>query len=496
MSIGLSMVSGVVLVPLYLRFIPLDLYGAWLATGNILAWLTVIDPGVSNVLQQRAAVAYGKGDVAELSALLTGGVLLSGAVSLLVLVTGLVSSRFLVGWLNLSTLPDIGMVEQAFRLATVGSALMIFAYGLTAFNQGLQSSLGIGLVFVITMIVSLALTVVLLYQGSGLLALPIGLVVRGAGLTIGMAGYLLWRSVGEKMRYRFSIQGVGTLARLSSYMFLGRGARMIATNLDAFVLTRYLGSEVAPVFVLTRKAPDMSRMFVELSAVAFMPAVSSMVGAGEMARARAILLRLLRMILWLVGLIASGFFVFNSDFVALWVGPKLFAGGVVNVVIVLVMVVTVVINALSNLCFSLGNIRGNSIASLVQGLLAVPLMILGAKYWGMLGVAVGPLLAMLAVSVWYYPLAFSRLLKLERADLLGMAREAAAVMVATMVAIGALFWVTATTWVAFAFAVAAFGLVYLVVLSGLSRVFRAEVIGALRSNRLTRIFGRSKEIGA
>ncbi len=495
-SIALALVSGVVLIPLYLRFIPLDLYGAWLATGNILAWLTVIDPGLSTVLVQRTGVAYGKGDVAELSALLTGGVLLSGVISLLVLVAGLASSRFLIGWLNLSTTPGIGVVEQAFILATVGSALMIFSFGLTTFNQGLQGSLGIGLVFVTTMIVSLALTVVLLYRGVGLLALPIGLIVRGVGLTIGNAGYLLWRSGGEKLRYRFSVQGIRTLAKLSSYTFLGNGARVIATNLDAFVLTRYLGPEVTPVFMLTRKAPDTSRMFLERPAIAFMPAVSSLVGAGETERARAVLLRLLRMILWLMGLIAGGLWVFNSDFVGLWVGSELFAGGVVNLAIVLSLVITVIINTLSSLCFSLGNIRGNSIASLAQGLLAVPLMILGAQYWGMLGVAVAPLLAMLAVSAWYYPYTFSRLLKLERVDLLAMVREVAAVMVATMVAMGALFWVTATTWPVFALEVAAFGAVYLVVLGSLSPVFRTEMIGLLRSSRLTRILGKPKEIDA
>jgi len=481
------MVSGVVLVPLYLRFIPLDLYGAWLATGNILAWLTVIDPGLSTVLQQRAGVAYGKGNVTELCALLTGGVLLSGAISLLVLVTGLFSSRFLGDWLNLNTTLDIRVVEQAFALAAVGSALMIFSYGLTAFNQGLQSSLGIGLVFVITMISSLVLTVVLLYQGVGLLALPIGMVVRGVGLTLGNAGYLLWRFVGEKMRYRFSVQGTATLARLLSFTFLGRGAEVVTTNMDALVLTRYLGPEMAPVFVLTRKAPDMSRMFLERPAVAFMPAVSSMVGAGDMDRARAVLLRLLRMILWMLGLISGGFLVFNSDFVALWVGPGLFAGWGINLFIVLTLMVTAVTNVLSSLCFSLGNIRGNSIVSLAQGLITVPLMVLGAKKWGMLGVAVAPLLAIFAVSAWYYPHVFSRLLKLERADRLTAIREAVVVVGATTVAILALSWVRVTTWSTFVAAVAVFGAVYFALLSGLSEAFRVEAIGVLRSDRLRQL---------
>ena len=478
-NIALAMVSGVVLVPLYLRFIPLDLYGAWLGTGNILAWLTVIDPGLSTVLQQRTAVAYGKGDSDELSGLLTGGAVLSGVVSLLVMVGGLVSSRFVIGWLQLGATPNIQVVADAFALAAVGTGLMMFSYSATTFNQGLQGSVGIGVVFVVTMVGSLVVTVVLLYRGVGLLALPIGLIVRGAGLTIGNGGYVAWRFVDEKMRYRCSFEGIWTLAKLSSYTFLGRAAGVIATNMDAFVLTRYLGPDVATVFVMTRKAPDLSRMFVERPAVAFMPAVSSLVGAGEAVRARGILLRLVRMTVWLLGAIGGGFVVFNRAFVGLWLGPKFFAGGGVNVLFALALVVTVVIGVLSNLCFALGNIRGNGAAALLQGAISIPLAVVGTRYWGMIGMALAPLVAMGAVSAWYYPLVFSHLLKLEGPDRREIGREAAAVVVATIVAMAALFWVAATTWAAFALAVVGFGMVYLAVLSGLSQALRKEIVALL-----------------
>jgi O-antigen/teichoic acid export membrane protein len=492
-AIALVLVSGVVLVPLYLRFIPLDLYGAWLATGNVLAWLTMVDPGLSAVLQQRAGMAYGKGDVGELNGLLTGGVLLSGAISLVVLVAGFASSRFVIGWLNLTATPENTVVERAFALAVVGTAMMIFSYGITAFNIGLQSSLGIGLVFVATMVTSLVLTIVLLYRGVGLLALPIGLIVRGAGLTLGNAGYLLWRYADEEMRFRISLRGVGALARLSSYTFLGRGMGVIVANLDVFVLTRYLGAELAPVYALTCKAPGMSRMVLERPSVAFMPAISNLIGAGEIEKARTVLLRLMRIYIWLLGLIAGGFLLLNDDFVALWVGPALFAGHTINVAIVLSLVVAATNTSLGNLCFSMGNVKGNSMATLAQGVIAVPLMLLGVWYWGMLGVAFAPLVAMLAVSAWYYPFAFSRLLKLEKVDLLAMAREVAAVTIAVVISMRAIFWVPATTWPIFALAIIAFSIIYLAVLVSLSRVFRAEASGVVRGNRISRILRNSKD---
>ena len=66
-AIILGIVSGIILIPLYLKFIPLDLYGAWLATGNILAWITIIDPGLSSVMQQKIAVAFGSKKKDEVS---------------------------------------------------------------------------------------------------------------------------------------------------------------------------------------------------------------------------------------------------------------------------------------------------------------------------------------------------------------------------------------------------------------------------------------------
>lgn len=483
-SIALAVVSGIVLVPLYLRFIPLDLYGAWLATGNILAWITIVDPGLSTVLQQRASVAYGKGDTDELNALLISGLLLSGVVSLLVLITGYVSSTFLASWLNLGSYANTFLIEQAFLLATVGSALMFFSFGLTSFNQGLQSSVGIGLVFVVTMIVSLLLTVVLLLKGFGLLAIPIGSIARGVGLILGNTAYLIWRHIDEKMlSYRFSLKGIVTLVKLISFTFFGKMAGVLASNMDAFVLTRYLGPEIAPVFVLTRKAPDLSRMFMERPAVAFMPAISHLIGSGEMKRAKKILLRLMRIIVWLLGVTTAGFLVFNKTFVSLWVGSDLFAGNTVNLLIALALLFTVITNALSSLCFSLGNIKGNSIATLVQGLVSVPLMIIGAKYWGMLGVAIAPLLAMLTVSAWYYPLTFTRQLKLGRMDVLAFTREFGNAFLAATITVGILFWITPKTWLVFVSSVVLFCLLYLLVLSLLSRTFRDEIIRLLKSRK-------------
>lgn len=473
-AIALAFASGLVLVPLYLKYIPLDLYGAWLATGNIVVWLTAVDPGLSTVLQQRVGIAYGRGDLQDVRAMLAAGLLIAGGVSASILVLGLVVSGQLPTWLDLAPTIDGALLKRAFLLAVTGTAVTIFSFAITAVNQGLQSSVGIGLVYGVVNLLGIILTVALLYNGFGLLAIPVATLFRGLGLTLGNAGYLSWRLVSERIGFLPSLQQIPVLTRLVSYTFLARAGSVVANNADAFIVARFLGAEVVPVLTLTRKAPDMSRLLVERPAVAFMPAVSHLVGAGQIDKARQVLLRLVRLILWLLGLLWGGFFAFNDDFVRLWVGPELFAGSVINVVICLGLVVTVISNSLANLCLALGNIKGNSLTSVAQSMLFVPLIVLGVNYLGLLGVVLAPLLAMLATSIWYYPRSFARLLRLSLPDCRAIGREVIYILVVVVPLTLGFYWVHLEGWIQFGLSVLGFIAGYTIGLWLLSRSFQAE----------------------
>ena len=54
--------NQLVLVPLYLRFIGIAVYGSWLASGNVVALLSVLDIGFNLIVTQRLATAFGAGD--------------------------------------------------------------------------------------------------------------------------------------------------------------------------------------------------------------------------------------------------------------------------------------------------------------------------------------------------------------------------------------------------------------------------------------------------
>lgn len=483
-SIFFGICSGFVMVPLYLKFIPTDLYGSWLAAGNVLMWLMLVDPGIGTVLQQRVAAAYGKRDIHELNSLLTGGTLYAGIASLGVLAVGLAASDFLFGFMNLPEDVNVTLLQKSFLAAVFGNAVIIFSCGVTSFNIGMQSSLGPGFVFVFATIGSLTLTVVLLYRGIGLYALPIGTIFMGFVLTLGNYCCLSWRFRQENIRYEFSMNGIARLAKLSGYSFLAKSGNALCTNMDAFVLARYMGPETTATFVLTRKVADILRVFPERIAVAFQPAISHVVGSGQIEKVNPVLLRLLQLILWFLGLVVAGLIVFNSHFVTLWVGSQFYAGWQVNTVLAISLIGTVFVNTLSSLCFALGNIKSNSVAILAQGLLAGLLTWIGGKFGGLLGVALAPLMSILAVSLWYYPKAFALQIQLKYTQIRMMAHQAGAVTVSAILSCGGFHWIAPETWGQFCASVLIFGGFYFICLSFLSRQFREEVIMMFKHTKL------------
>jgi O-antigen/teichoic acid export membrane protein len=474
-GMALMMVVGVISAPLYLKFIPLNLYGAWLASGNMLAWLSTIDPGLTSVLQQQVAIAYGKQDFQAIRSLLGGGLLIGVIVLILAIVFGLVCAHYLPTWLNLSSTIDVSLIVRAFSLAVIGTSLMLFSFAIVSISQGLQGSLGVGLINNGTIIISFILTIILLNKGFGLFAIAIGLVFSGVCHTLGQGIYLIWRLISEKIGFSFSFTSVISLMKLLSYTLLGRASGIVANNVDLIIVSRFLGPEVVAILSLTRKPIDLSKGFVDQPVVAFMPAVSHLAGSGEIDKARNILMRLVKILLWVLCLVIGGFIALNDDFIRLWVGQHLFAGATINLILCLSLFFTVTTISISYICFALGNIKGNSLAALVQSILFIPLVIFGTKYFGLLGAVLAPLIAAWAVSVWYYPWVFSRLLKLSSQDRQNIISEVFSTLAVMIPVTLGFSWFHPGNWFQFIALVALFlslygGLIYLV-----SKDLRGEI---------------------
>jgi O-antigen/teichoic acid export membrane protein len=470
----LAFISGFVLIPLYLKYVPTPVYGGWLATGNILIWLTLIDPGLSTILQQRVALAYGKKDLRSATSTIASGLLLTFIVGVLIIASGFVASHFLSFIIGSLSTSDQELLQEAFILAAIGTSLSVVSYSFASINLALLGSFWVGIIQVVVTSLSIVVTVFLLTHGYGLFSIAYGGIFRGIGYTLGHIIYFVWRLSKEEMGFSSSLEELPALAKLISYTFFSRAAGVISANLDSVMVARVLGTAIAPILDVTRKVPDTSRMLTERPAIAMIPGLAHVMGSGQVAKAKELLLRFFRALIWFLFLIVGGLVAFNHSFVKLWVGEKFFAGANISILLCVVLLISVFSNSLSNICFSLGDIKGTSRAGVFQSIANIFFAYAGIKLWGLLGLVLAPLAGVFLVSGWYYPRVLRRLIGMNRRDALDIASEAAKVGSISIVAIALFSTQSPSTWFSFGLVVAAYSIVYICSLLAISSMARKE----------------------
>lgn len=187
-----TILVGIILVPLYLKYIPKDLYGFWLATGNILSILTLINPGFSDVIQQKVAYCYGLHDYKKIGLYTVSGICLTFVFSLIVLIIGVVVN-LLIGSIFTMQANYLYELKIAFGLMLVGTFLTINYYSFSSILYAFLSSKSIGLIVLLGNSLGTLISIYLIIHGYGLIALGIASVVRGGVFLSCSVGYVIFK---------------------------------------------------------------------------------------------------------------------------------------------------------------------------------------------------------------------------------------------------------------------------------------------------------------
>ncbi|MDB4928592.1 MAG: hypothetical protein JWM10_1076, partial [Myxococcaceae bacterium] len=432
-SIILVVVQGIVLVPLYVSRVPVALYGAWLATGNLLTWLELVDPGTSDVIRQRVAQLYGADDRPGLARTIGTGVRLSLGFACLPLLLWPFAGH--VAALVSLTGADADALVTSFRVGLLGVSLSIASYGFSAVCNGLQLALKSGLFFIAIGALGIAITVALLLLGFGLVAIPAGLAVRAA-LNCGAFAWLVYRWQREHLREPMGLDRgeARRMLSLSVATFTSRLGTTVLERIDALLTSRVLGNPQTVVYTLTGRALDPVRMVSVSLPTSLMPSLAHMIGAGERAEIARVVALLSRVTGTIAAVGAGCVVALDGVFVGLWVGPRFYGGPNLIALLALSTSLSVFSFSLNRVVYSLGAIRQASWVSLAEAVLKVPLQYALLRWLGLAGMPIATCLGAMAVSGWYLPSVVARQLgeapRVHVARQLGnVLRVAAAVLV-------------------------------------------------------------------
>lgn len=469
---ALSLVSGLVLIPFYLDYIPIQLFGAWLATGGLVTWLTMFDPGTSNILMQKVGFAVGKRDNDTIGSLFNIGLVLASFVALLVCSIGLATAEYLINWLDISG--DTTTVYTAFKTIVISTAIMGIAFALIAINFGFQSAREVGAINLLAALSKIGVSVYLLISGVGLMSLAYAELCHALILLCLNVVLVVRNFRTHKVRFSGSFSGVKKYLSLSLYNYSARFGKIVTNSMDAVLISRFIDQTTVASYALTLRGPQMGAQLVGLPVGAFRPAIAHVVGDGNLEKSRFFSIRLIRFVIWMMGLLFIGVVLFNSSFVTLWVGAELFAGEKVSLLIGLLIFLKVWVTSTGMISFSLGNIKSNSLVDLMTAVVMLPLMIIGTAQFGLLGLVFAQISAYLLTSAWMHPLNLFRRIRPDRSEILGLIRELIAVLVACVVCFTAIAIVNHENWLQLLFAGVSCCAFYVFAITIMSGQFRYE----------------------
>lgn len=409
----MTILMGLVLMPVLFRTLPKEELGLWMLIGQSVAVLGILDFGFGVTLTRRLAFARARNGSdpnapftdesrSEIADLLTTGTRLYRVLALIAFAVSLGSGFFYLRTLSLETV-GLSTIWMAWSIFCLSNALTVWATPWTCLLQGIGHVGWDAIVASFTGTITLTAQIITAFAGGGLIALSI---VAAAGALLQRVAILGFAR--KKQPELFALRGRWRPEWLREMMPLAWRAWLTAMGAalvlytDQFVIASMEGSTEIPAYraawIIVHNLTIVAITLASSSSVF----VSHLWQSGEKGSMHRLVERNLRLG-WLVMLAGGSVLALcGQDLFDLWLGDGHFIG----YPILLAFLFTEALEAQSFIVSTGSRATGEESfawSSLAGGLLKLGLSIYLAKEWGLLGVALGTVIALLLTNHWYVP---------------------------------------------------------------------------------------------
>ncbi len=455
----LRLLQGLVLIPLYLKYVGNDLYGAWLATGSIIAYLGLSDFGLNSVLLRKVAHAYGEQNEYTLNRYIGSGLVVVLGLSLVPVIFCIIFSFFLHHIISIAPQYRIS-IRIAFIIAGVSTTLNLIMYAVAGVVRAFQYQFLGGIVQVVSTLLSITTTIILLLLGSGIYSIPLGALVYGVCAIAGEATILFLvipKNISCTFHPKISFSTIKELIKPSVWFFFARGSSTIANQSDNLLIGMAIDTKTVVLYSIAKKIFDLLFMIVGHVSAAFTPALSHFFGElkGNVVEAKQLTNLLIHTITVLAFFSMVGYCIFIKDFISLWVGDSYYPGFTVVLLLSIYGILYMYTNALRQVIFSAGKIITTAIASGSEAILRITMVYLLAKFFGLAGVCLAALLSIILSGFWLLTLSYMQIFSIPFSLTLSKVKNGAGFILIIMgiIIIGyfSTFWPSSKNYFTFAY---------------------------------------------
>ncbi|MEJ7767202.1 MAG: hypothetical protein WKF89_05290 [Chitinophagaceae bacterium] len=393
--------NTILLFPLYLHNIDKNTLGVWLATGNILGWMTLVDPGVGEVLQQKIAELSGRKENAEIGKSIGSGMIASFFILIIAVTLGYVS-YFFIGRLIAKDVTQYPHLSSALVLSVIATGMSLVSFSMSGINQGLHNSAQVAICALIANFVFLFVNLLFLYVGYGVLSIAIANFARALFLNIYNIFSMLKVLKKQSIPIILEFLHFKRFIRIFSFTSTSKIISGLAYSVDMIVLARFITPAMITVYETNKRPVNVTYSLIGRHSVALMPLISHSKGMGEKASIINLINTQFRFYSYAT-LFASFLFLLNfENLINAWTGKGNFAGNLILYLLVSNFFFTLLCTFMANIGYALGDIKINSLFNIIRNVCYGVLMFFAARSFGIIGTLVVALLMTITADFFFY----------------------------------------------------------------------------------------------
>lgn len=408
-NIAFAIVSGIALVPLYLHYIDLSTYGAWLAISNVVLIIGSVESGFGLVMTQNLSEAFQSNDQSSIKNLNGCNIAISGLIAILIIFIGVGLASYIPTWVN-APANSIDTLYYATVISVLSAAIGVIAGQVGIYAQVWQMTFSVGVSNLIASLLSVLLIVLLFYFGYGLLSLAYGNLFR----MIFRFGYLLvfnicmWKKLNMPM-FDFRLPLIKKMIVLSSLPFLSRISSLVVNNSQVFMASLYISPSIAAIYDITSKVITVCSLMMSNLNGSIFASTAHIFASKNKSYIKSSLSELFEITnssyYWAIIFCI----LFTKDVVTIWVGSDLFGGAWINCLIIFSVVLRERKSLLQILLFSFGSFKPSSKVDILTSFLYIVLLVITVPYLGIISIPLSSIITSISCIYFYDKLILKQL---------------------------------------------------------------------------------------
>ena len=394
-------IQGFLFIPLYLEYLGDRLYGFWLATGGMLAWLAMVDIGASLVTQQRSAAAYAKGDLQKAVAYFWHGAVVTSAVIALMFLGLFILGDFLVDWLDVGA-EYFDVILNCYYVSGLCLGARLANEFMQSFSNGLQR----GHFAVFAEVISNLVGLVSIYYGLvvfdlGLWALVMGAISRSGLLFIFNLCHTshMLNSIPEKNQWSNSI--FRDYITTTPAVLASKSSGQLAKSLPVVLIAKFISPEATVAYAVTVRVLQILSGLINHGLASVYSACAHFVSDQSVSakRLRKTMSIFSRSYFYTSLVCLSLYCLLNQGFIVLWMSAGQFSGQLFTILAGFAAFLDQRSNLFVGIGGSTGAIRAVEFTRCFQNLLSILFLVWGIWHFGVIGAPIAVCTAALLTQV-------------------------------------------------------------------------------------------------